>query len=272
MPQFAYNHPVAFNGQVAEYAQDGIRSYQNALVAQQTEVQWAGTGAAGDYTVRIVGDDGTDVTVTYTSPGAEADINIMAGITAAIAAEEDLLNVVPAADDGVDTNELDFIHPNIAYEVTTTAAAGAGTVTEVLAPGGTRVEVGLVVVQAATGDRDARLPTAGDTAADAVGITVKSTDTQFNTGRDLDGQAFRAGSTMAVLRQGSGWVFAEDTVVVNDPVFFRITAPTLATEQIGRVRSDADGGDAVALNGARFLTSAGPGELVKVAINLPANA
>lgn len=272
MPQFQYQHPVAFNGQIAEYAQDGIRSYLNALVAQQTEVQWAGTGAAGDYTVRIVGDDGTDVTVTYTSPGAEADINIMAGITAAIAAEDDLLNVVPAADDGVDTNELDFIHPNVAYDVTTTAVAGTGTVTEVLAPGGTRVDVGLVVVQAATGDRDARLPTVGDVSADAVGITVKSADSQFNTGDETLTSAHRPGTMLPVLRQGSCWVVTEDAVVANASVFFRITAPTLANEAIGRVRSDADGGDAVQLFGARFLTSAAAGELVKVAINMPANA
>jgi len=268
MPQFQYEHPIAFNGQIAEYAQDGIRSYENPFQAQETEVQWSGTGAAGDYSIRIVGDDGTDVTITYTSPGGEADVDIMNGITALA---NSLLNVVVVGDDTVDTNELDFIHPNIAYDVTTTAAAGSGTVTEVQAPGGTRVEVGLVVVQGA-GDRQARLPQVGDTSADAVGITVKSADTQFNTGSDLDGQAFRPGNFMAVLRQGSCWMVAEDAVTVNAQPFFRITGPVLANEQVGRVRSDVDGGQAVALNGARFLTSAAAGELVKVGINMPANA
>ena len=60
-----------------------------------------------------------------------------------------------------------------------------------------------------------------------------------------------------------------DAVVAHADVFVRITAPTLANEALGRVRSDVDGGDAIAFTGARFKTSGAAGELVRVAVNRP---
>ncbi len=273
MPQFSYVHPVAFNGQIAESGPRRIRSYLNALVAQETAILWAGTTNDAIYSVRIVGEE-VDVTLAFDPGGATSANAVAEGITALAAANEDLINVVVVTDDVADTNELVFIHEDRVYTVTTIIGAGGngtGTVSEVVAAGGTRVGLGLVVVQD-TDDREARLPTSGDTAADAVGIVIKSADSQFNTGDATLDSAFRPGTMLPVMQQGAAFVFTEDAVVANDAVFFRITGAALADEQVGRVRSDVDGGQAVQLFGARFLTTAAAGELVKVSINMPANA
>jgi hypothetical protein len=71
-----------------------------------------------------------------------------------------------------------------------------------------------------------------------------------------------------VLHQGSVYLLAEDAVATyGKPVFVRFTDGGGALT-IGRVRTDADGGEAVALPGAYFAGTCGAGELVKVVFNL----
>lgn len=74
-----------------------------------------------------------------------------------------------------------------------------------------------------------------------------------------------------VLRQGWIWVVAEDTVSdVTAGVFYRHTTPGADPEFLGRFRTDADTADATLVPEARWMTTtAGPGELAKVEINLP---
>ena len=223
--------------------------------------------------MRIVGEE-VDVQLDFDPGGATTSDAIAVALTALAAASEDLINVVVVTDAVADTNELVFIHEDRAYTVTAIIGVGGnGTavVSEVTAPGGTDIGLGLVVVQG-TGDNEARLPTSGDTATDAVGISVKNTDSEVNAGDPVLETTFIPGSIVSAMQEGAAFVFTEDAVVVNAAVFFRITAATLPDEQVGRVRSDVDGGDAVALFGSRFLTSAAAGELVKVSINLPANS
>lgn len=273
MPQFSYDHPALFNGQVAEMMPEGVRSYLNAKLAQITDVVWAGTTAAGTYAIRIQGEE-IDETISFTAGGATTPAAVSAGLTADAATNDNLLGVVVVTDDATDTNTLTFVHPGLAYTITPIISGGGngtGTVTPVQVAGGTRVPIGVVVVQAAA-DGEGQLPTASSVSADALGITIKSTDSQFNEGDPTLTSAFRPGRMLPVLRHGVVAVYTEDAVVANATVFFRINAPTLSTEAVGRVRSDADGGDAVQLFGARFITSASAGELVKVSINLPANA
>lgn len=68
---------------------------------------------------------------------------------------------------------------------------------------------------------------------------------------------------MQIMRRGRMWVVAEDAVAFGAAVFVRFTAG--GGEFLGRVRSDVDAGDAVALPGATFRgTTTGADELVIV--------
>lgn len=70
-----------------------------------------------------------------------------------------------------------------------------------------------------------------------------------------------ANETVRIMRSGRIWMIAEDAVTYGAPVFVRFTGNE------GQVRSDVDGGAAVALPGASFRSIAGAGELVIVEYN-----
>lgn len=69
-----------------------------------------------------------------------------------------------------------------------------------------------------------------------------------------------------VLRRGTIWVVCEDGCDEGDSVFYRHTAS--GAEQLGALRTDADGTDATQISGAEFLTTASAGGLALVSINL----
>ncbi len=73
---------------------------------------------------------------------------------------------------------------------------------------------------------------------------------------------------ISIVQRGRIWMIAEDAVTKYAPVFVRFTAA--GAEELGRVRSDADGADAVAAPGCRYLTTTSTtNQLVLVEINLP---
>lgn len=72
---------------------------------------------------------------------------------------------------------------------------------------------------------------------------------------------------LSVMIEGEIYVKVEDAVVAGQPVFARHTAA--GAEVLGACRSDADGGDAEEVAGARYLRSAGAGELAVVIFSMP---
>lgn len=76
---------------------------------------------------------------------------------------------------------------------------------------------------------------------------------------------------LSVAYKGKFWVVAEDAVTEGNAVFFRFAdsaAPT-ATQAIGRFRGDDDAATAALITGARWGSSAAPGELAILELNLP---
>lgn len=113
-------------------------------------------------------------------------------------------------------------------------------------------------------DRKAYLPRdTADVTSRTWGISIYDAGKMPNTPE----AEFEVTYSMPIARTGRVWMVSEDAVVVGGPVFVRFVATD--PEELGRVRSDADGADAVALPGARFITNAGAGELVQVEINIP---
>jgi hypothetical protein len=68
-----------------------------------------------------------------------------------------------------------------------------------------------------------------------------------------------ANSTVRIMRSGRVWMVTEDAVTYGAPVFVRFNGGNE-----GGVRSDVDGGNAVALPGASFRSIAGAGEFAIV--------
>jgi len=132
------------------------------------------------------------------------------------------------------------------------------------------VPFGVLVVEDTTGlaDERAHLPQASadiTTAGKVAGVSVHNHSVEQNKG-GINNVGYEPQSAMDVLREGRIYVQVEDDVVKTGPVFVRFVAG--AGEQLGAFRSDADGGDAVALPGASFKTSASAGGLAALQVNV----
>ena len=267
MPQFNYNHPVLFLGQVASGDPMSISSYVNELFAQETRVAVGAAPGAGDYTLQIEGPEGT-FSFSHTSPGGETQAQIVAALLAALQADPDLANIV-AGTDASPNLDLAFIHEGIEYTVTATSnPGGALTITETQASGGTAIGLGLGVVPGSAEDLVIP-PTGASTDADLLGITCKaSIDIQVNDGLAASTSEFAPSSTVSVLEAGEVVVNVEDAVAFNGAVFMR-TANATAAAPLGGFRSDADGGDAIAITGAKFRSSTTGSGLAIVKLNRP---
>lgn len=266
MSQNSYTHPVLVNGQIASGVNRTVRSRTNELLAQISNIASAAAPGAGDYTVRLES-RGEVVEATYTSPGGESQADIVDGIIAAFG--DDLLNIATLVDNGNDF-DINFLATGRVWTVTLLSNPG-GNLTHTIsqAAGGTDIPLGVGVVRGSAEDL-ASLPDSGSTDPDFIGITVRNTDSEVNDGSDVGVDAFKPGSVLSILTIGDGVCVCETAFVEGGNVFVRIDNPGPG-QSLGGIRNDVDGGNAVQLRGARFLSTGAAGELCKYTINRPTN-
>jgi len=274
MPQFKYEPVAALAGQVASGNPKTENSYVNALLAQETDVAVAAAPAVGVYSFDVIAPEGT-FTATYTSPGGESQNDIAIGLLASINGNPDFLNILTAAAPG-NAVEMKFLHTGIVYSVTNLVAPGAAlSVLDVVAPGGNDIGLGLAVVPApaqtsggVSGCYKVQAPSAATVDSDLLGFTTRNTlAAQINTGAQEDSM-IPPGNAVGVLEEGEIYVQCEDSPGFNAQVFVRTDNGTAAAP-LGGVRSDAGGGDAIAMTGARFRGPRTSEGLIRVAINRP---
>ena len=80
-------------------------------------------------------------------------------------------------------------------------------------------------------------------------------------------EGYAVSDPMSVIKKGRVWVPVDSAVTAESAAFVRFVAG--AGEQLGVFRADADGTDAVALPGAKFVSDASAGELAVLDLNLP---
>jgi len=136
----------------------------------------------------------------------------------------------------------------------------ADIVTRANASGGA-IPFGVFVTKGAA-QREATLP---DATGEVTGLTGLGVVLRSHT--QPQGEGYADSDPMPVLKRGRVWVPVEDAVTAESAAFVRFVAGV--GEQLGAFRSDADGTDAVALPGAKFVSDAGAGELALLDINLP---
>lgn len=129
----------------------------------------------------------------------------------------------------------------------------------------TAISFGHAVARIASTSVDDRPPVvrltqaAGDLAGIFVGITCNDVTLEQT------GTGYIIKSVMRVMREGRIWVLAEDAVTYGGAVFARITAGVAPLDQLGALRSDADGGNATQIPGATWVsTTTGAGQLAVV--------
>ena len=126
---------------------------------------------------------------------------------------------------------------------------------------GDTIPFGVFVTKGAN-EGEAVLPDATGEVTGLVGLGVVG-----RSNMQPQGEGYADGDPMPIIKKGRVWVPVEDAVTAESAAFVRFVAA--GAEQLGAFRSDADGTDAVALPGAKFVTDAIAGELALLDINLP---
>lgn len=214
-----------------------------------------------------------DLATTLTLNGTAFTVNVAAASLTKTELRDLMIAAVNAGSEPVTASENDADELFVDADVSGTAFTAVGTtncsVADVIL-NEANVPFGVLVVEDTTGLSDGRahLPQAtGDitTAGKVAGVAQHTQFVEQSVG-GTNNLGYAPQSSMNVLREGRIYVLVEDAVVKGGAAFVRFVAG--AGEQLGAFRSDADSGDAVALPGASFKTSADAGGLAVLQVNV----
>jgi hypothetical protein len=245
-----------------------VDSYNNPINAQANTVTFGGTPTDGVYSVLIEQLGAPPVLASTTRSTTPATNNDLATAFAAEintnSAFRNLVTATPAS--AVVT--LNFLHPNIAYTLTT-SAPGPGTLVNALttAPGGTFQRVGMFVARASgAADRAITPITTGTVIADILGIAERTFHLINGADFQLPYDAYKPGAPVAVGLSGR-WAMETIEAVTPDSVpHIYIDETDTATGHVGQITASVLGGKAIIASSLRlrFRTSASAGGLTVV--------
>jgi len=126
--------------------------------------------------------------------------------------------------------------------------------------GAVNIEFGKAIVT--DGEDGGKLAVAGSIAKDFTGVAMRELNRAIEDG---DALGAVAGRDFTVITHGVMWVLATETVVKDDPVFFRVGATNT-----GDFSNAAGAGvtASIAVSEAKFLTGGNSGDLVKISLGL----
>jgi hypothetical protein len=132
----------------------------------------------------------------------------------------------------------------------------------------TALSPGRVVVRGTDVQKQCQLPAAATDITDANKILGISLREHVRENTTANPQGFVATDTVGVIMDGKVYMKVEDAVTAGEPVFARFQVNG-GLDQLGKVRSDADGANAAQIPGARFETSADADGFAVVSLNKP---
>jgi hypothetical protein len=132
----------------------------------------------------------------------------------------------------------------------------------VLDPG---IAPGLAVIRGTLDDQAQEPQGVTFTADEFLGCTVRTHKARQD-GSVADNEIYADEERMPVRRSGRIWVTCEDGCTAGEPAFARYVAGA-GGSILGSWRTDVDTASAVAVAGARFVSTATAGELAKLELN-----
>lgn len=243
---------VATKTEIATELAAAIEAGESALDATLVGETVVVTQASGEYgTFTVVGTTNCSVAQTAVTTSV-----IASNIASVVNSNE--TTVVAVADSGVIELTSDIGVDLTAVGTTNCSVASA-------TPDSQAIPFGRFVTKDPAYDERAHLPIAATDITNAgacAGFTIRN-----NTVENDAGAGYAVADQMEVVEQGIIYVLVENAVTTASGVYVRFTAS--GSEELGRVRSDNDGGDAALLPNARFLDGGAAGELVRLQINTP---
>lgn len=242
--------------------------------AQTSTLTFGGVATDGDYEATFSDLDVANITVTVTrAAGVPAtNTDLATAFVAAANADTDLRSMfeITSALGVVTVTARENGNP---FTLTTSAPAPGTLVaatTVSASPANLPMGVGV-----ALGAGPGQITVPSGTAFAIQGITwdgdSKTNQTQIPTlGQSDPFQAeFAPGSMVPIMKQGVVYVLPEVNITQGEPVFVRVVAA--GTEQLGALRNDADGGDAVQIQ-AQWESSGSANMPTAVRVNIPGGA
>ena len=124
------------------------------------------------------------------------------------------------------------------------------------------IRFGCAVAKVSTDDDGIEKP--DSSGADIVGVAILDKALEYDSDNE---NSYPAESSVSVLRRGEIYVYCEEAVTPDDPVYTRYTASGSNTV-LGAFRTDADSSKALLLSNCAYLTSADAGGYAVLAVNL----
>lgn len=264
MPQLTYglNSPIASNaGQSASSMPE--ECYTGLGVGANSKTVTITVANSTAYQITFATPSGNK-TASFTSDSSATKAEVVAGLMTAV-------NTVGAADYAAVTSGTDLVLVPKAGVTSPSVVTSTGAGTLAFVAGANAMQFGVAVALDAT-RMDAtdpqtlpvRLP---NVSTDKLLGIVRFTEMFESSGAAVP-LGYPAGLTINVAKKGQFWVTPEIAVTAGDPVFARVTANGGLT-QLGALRNDADGSNAIVMTGARFLSTAQAGGFAVLELNLP---
>jgi hypothetical protein len=259
MPQYDYDYdglPLAGSPGTTEPSRD--ITIQNVLRAQVTNLEYNGITTDGDYSLTIVGDDGSSATSDVFAAVSKTAAQICAGVAAGCLSNPTFAGLISGAVViTTDNVEVSFQARGVEYEVTANVPGSAPTQSNTTTAGYTEVSLGIILQADSTGG----YTTSYTDAALALGVVVRNSD--ICQPLHLSSVEGYTGPTQMTLRQ-EGTVVVDVasgvTVYRGNKVYFNPTT---------KKWSNASSGSHVLVEGAQWRTGAtGPAKAV-VFVQLP---
>jgi len=263
MPQTSYNKALMLLGQIATTRPYTILSRNNPLLEQISTISF-GAATAGAHTIRIIDSTGQQV-LSGSAAGGGTITALIDALIADLQADPDYANVVASAVNANPDLVLTFKFEGLSYTIDFPANPATDmTLVTTQAAGGPSVGLGLAVIEGAGADDMAPL-TAGTQRV--LGITVRNTVVEENSGDPLDSTRYLAGSEVSIMDSGACVVQTEGAVTKGGNVYARHAVGATAFA-LGSL-SATDDGETVLVPNASFDTTLAAAGLARVRVNLP---
>lgn len=245
MTQFSYEYDdMGLVGSIATLEPRDIISIPNVLRAQVTNLEYNGVTTDGDYSITVVGDDGSSATCDTFTAASNTAAQIVAGLVTKCTNTPSFAGLISSvALATTDNLVISFAARGVTYTVTATCPSTGPTQSNTTTAGYTEVSIGVILQADAAGG----FTTTYTDGALALGVTIRNSDiVQPLLPSSVSG--YTGPTTMAVMSMGSTIVdvAAGVTVYRGDKVYFNPTT---------KKWSNASSGSHVLVEAAQWRTS-----------------
>lgn len=173
MTQYSYTVPLALVGQFSTMEPHDVISVENPLRAQVTNLEFNGITTDGDYSISIVGTDGSSATSDVFEASSNTAAEICAGIVAGCESSPSFAGLISSAAVATTDNVvLSFEARGVVYTVTANVPGSSPTQSNTTTAGYSEIPLG-AILQA---DGSGGWTTTYSDAALALGVVVRGAD------------------------------------------------------------------------------------------------